>query len=90
MLYLLLLVVNDYRMKSATLNDYLSFVICLLQLRAFKHILFSMTTKSIIYGVINLTISSSAWVDIIWFVLNSNDVMHKTKSNDQTHIKIFF
>jgi hypothetical protein len=57
-----LFVINDYRMKSVTqtLNDYLSFATCPLQLRAFRHILSSMTTKSIIYGIINLKNSSSA------------------------------
>jgi hypothetical protein len=61
-------------MKSATsnINDYLSFVICLLQLKAFSHIMSDMTTKSIIYGVIDLRISYS--------VLNyANIVMHAKK-----------
>jgi len=42
-----------------TFYDCLSFVICLLQLKASSHIMFSMTTKSVIYGVIDLRISSS-------------------------------
>ncbi len=42
---------------SQTLNDYLSFAIRPLQLRAFNHIMYGMTTKSIIYGVIDLKIS---------------------------------
>ncbi len=46
-------------MPRQTLNDYLSFVIHPLQLRAFSHIISSMTTKSIIYGVIDLRISFS-------------------------------
>ncbi len=56
-------------MPRQTLNDYLSFVTCPLQLWAFSHIMSSMTTKSIIYGVIDLRISSH--------VLNfANIVMH--------------
>jgi hypothetical protein len=41
------------------LNNYLSFATCPLQLSAFSHILSRMTTKSIIYGIIDLRISSS-------------------------------
>jgi len=40
-----------------TLNDYLSFATHPLQIRAFNHIMSSMTTKSVIYGIINLRIS---------------------------------
>jgi len=46
-------------MPRQTLNDYLSFAICLLQLRAFKSYMFNMLTKLVIYGVIDLRISSS-------------------------------
>ncbi len=46
-------------MPRQTLNDYLSFAIRLLQLRASKSYMFDMTTKLIIYGVIDLRISSS-------------------------------
>jgi len=44
---------------SQTLNDYLSFAIRPLQLKAFNHIMYGMTTKSIIYGVIDLKFSSN-------------------------------
>jgi len=42
-----------------TLNDYLSFVIHPLQVRAFNHIMSGIITKSIIYGIIDLKFSSS-------------------------------
>ncbi len=44
-------------MSCQTFNDFLSFDICLLQLKAFSHIMFDMTTESIICEVINLRIS---------------------------------
>ncbi len=52
------LVVNDYGMKvqCQTLNDYLSFATCQLQLKTFSHIMSGMTTKLVIYGVIDLRI----------------------------------
>ncbi len=43
-------------MPHQTLNDYLSFATCSLQLRAFSHIMFNMITKLVIYGVIYLRI----------------------------------
>jgi len=43
-------------MPHQTLNDYLSFVIHPLQLKAFSHIMSNMITKLVIYGVINLRI----------------------------------
>jgi hypothetical protein len=46
-------------MLRQTLNDYLSFAIRSLQLRAFSHTMSNMTTKSVIYGVIDLRISSN-------------------------------
>ncbi len=46
-------------MPHQTLNDYLSFVTCPLQLKAFSHITFNMTIKLVIYGVIDLRISSN-------------------------------
>jgi hypothetical protein len=46
-------------MPHQTLNDYLSFVIPPLQLRAFSHIMSDMTTQLVRYGVIDLRISSS-------------------------------
>jgi hypothetical protein len=46
-------------MSCQTFNDFLSFDICLLQLKAFSHIMFDMTTESVICEVINLRISSS-------------------------------
>jgi hypothetical protein len=46
-------------MPCQTLNDYLFFATCLLQLRAFKSYMSNMTTKLVIYGVIDLRISSS-------------------------------
>ncbi len=46
-------------MPHQTLNDYLSFVIRPLQLRAFNHIMFSIIMKSIINGVIDLKNSFS-------------------------------
>ncbi len=41
-------------MPHQTLINQLSFIIHPLQLRAFNHIMSSMTTKSVIYGVIDL------------------------------------
>jgi hypothetical protein len=49
-------------MSHQTLNDYLSSVIRLLKLKAFSHILSGMITKSIIYGIIDLIISSSVTI----------------------------
>ncbi len=46
-------------MPRQTLNDYLSFATRPLQLRAFNHIMSGMTTKLVIYGVINSRISFS-------------------------------
>jgi hypothetical protein len=46
-------------MSCQTFYDCLSFVIYPLQLKAFSHIMFRMTTTSIIYGIIDLIISSS-------------------------------
>jgi hypothetical protein len=46
-------------MSHQTLNDYFSFATHPLQLRAFSHIMSDMTTKSVIYRVIDLIISSS-------------------------------
>jgi hypothetical protein len=46
-------------MPCQTLNDYLSFATCPLQLKAFNHIMSDMTTKLVIYGVIDLKISSN-------------------------------
>ncbi len=43
-------------MPCQTLNDYLSFATCSLQLKAFSHIVFGMTTKLVIYGIIDLRI----------------------------------
>ncbi len=45
------------KVPCQTLNEYLSFVICPLQLMAFSCIMFDMTTKLVIYGVIDLRIS---------------------------------
>jgi hypothetical protein len=45
-------------MPHQTLDDYLSFVTHPLQLKAFSHIMSDMITKSVIYGVIGLRISS--------------------------------
>jgi hypothetical protein len=45
-----------------TFHDYFSFAIHLLQLKAFSHIMSNMITKSIIYGVIDLRISSSEFI----------------------------
>ncbi len=44
-------------MPRQTLNDYLSFATHPLQLKAFSHIMSDMTTKLVIYGVIDLRIS---------------------------------
>jgi hypothetical protein len=41
-------------MSHQTLNDYFSFATHPLQLRAFSHIMSDMTTKSVIYRVIDL------------------------------------
>jgi hypothetical protein len=46
-------------MSCQTLNDYLSFVTYPLQLRAFNHIMFGMTTKLVIYGIIDLIFFSN-------------------------------
>ncbi len=46
-------------MPHQTFNDYLSFATCLLQLKVYSHVMCDMTTKSIIYGVIDLRISSN-------------------------------
>jgi hypothetical protein len=48
-------------MPRQTFNDCLSFVIHLLQLKAFSHIMYGMTTKLVIYGIID-------------FLKNSNDL----------------
>jgi hypothetical protein len=44
-------------MPRQTFNDCLSFTICLLQLKAFSNIMYGMTTKLVIYGIIDLRIS---------------------------------
>jgi len=46
-------------MPLQTLNDYLSFATHLLQPRASKSYMFDMTTKLVIYGIMDLRISSS-------------------------------
>ncbi len=46
-------------MSRQTLNDYLSFPSCSLQLRAFSHMISYMTIKLVIHGIIGLKISSS-------------------------------
>jgi hypothetical protein len=50
-----------WKMPRQTFNDCLSFVIHLLQLKAFSHIMYGMTTKLVIYGIID-------------FLKNSNDL----------------
>ncbi len=45
--------------SGGAFNDCLSFVTYLLQLKAFNHIMYGMTTKLIIYIVIDLRISSN-------------------------------
>jgi hypothetical protein len=57
--YDLSLITIGWKVPCQTFNDFLSFDICLLQLKAFSHLMFDMTTKSIICEVINLRISSS-------------------------------
>jgi len=57
--YDLSLMTIGWKVPCQTLNDYLSFATHLLQLRASKSYMSSMTTKSITYGVINLKFSSS-------------------------------
>jgi hypothetical protein len=56
-LYDLFLMTIGWKMSRQTLNDYLSFATRSLQLRAFSHIVSSMTTKLVIYGTIDLRIS---------------------------------
>jgi hypothetical protein len=48
-------------MPHRTFNDSLSFVTPLLQLKAFSHIMFGMTTKSMIYKVKDLIISFNVY-----------------------------
>jgi len=48
-----------WKVLHQTLNDYLSSATCLLQLKTFSHIVSNMTTNLIIYGIIELKISSS-------------------------------
>ncbi len=57
--YDLYLITIGWKVPCQTFNDFLSFDICLLQLKAFIHIMFDTTTKSIICEIINLRISSS-------------------------------
>ncbi len=60
-------------MTHQTLNDYLSFAIRPLQLRAFDHIMSGMTTKLVIYGVIDLRISFSVMVPPNHEHINNNN-----------------
>jgi uncharacterized membrane-anchored protein len=57
--------------KNATSNIQWLLVLdnYLLQLRAFSHIMSSMTTKLVIYGVIDLIISSSVFSIILKYFL---------------------
>jgi hypothetical protein len=48
-----------WKVPCQTLNDYLSFVILPLQLRAFKSYMYGMTIESIIYRVIDLKFYSN-------------------------------
>jgi len=52
-----MLKMNNISSSGGTFNDSLSFVIYLLQLKAFNHIMYDMITKLIIYIVIDLRIS---------------------------------
>jgi hypothetical protein len=60
--YDLYLITIEWKVPCQTFNDFLSFDICLSQLKAFSHIMFDMTTKSNMYEVINLRISSSEFM----------------------------
>jgi hypothetical protein len=55
-------------MSCQTLNDCLSFATHLLELTAFTHTMSNMTTKLVIYGLINLRISSSDYTTLLIFV----------------------
>jgi hypothetical protein len=55
-------------MSCQTFNNFLSFVSHSLQLKAFNHIMFDfMTTKLIIYGVIDLKFSCNVYVMCFFF-----------------------
>jgi hypothetical protein len=61
--YLYLMIVG-WKMPYQTFNNFLSFATCMLQLRTFNNIMFNITTKSIIYEIINLRISFSGCIII--------------------------
>jgi len=60
-LYDLSLMTIGCKVPCRTFNDRLSFATHLLQLRAFNHIVYGMTTKSMIYKVLYLRISFNAY-----------------------------
>jgi len=75
-LYDLSLMTMRSKIPCQTLKDCLSFAIHPLQLRAFSHIMSDMTTKLLIYGVIDLRISSSAnkyhAANVFWKYMEEN------------------
>ncbi len=68
-------------MPHQTLNDYLSFATSSLQLPAFSHIMFNMTTKSFIYGIIGLRISfNDSNTNVAQHRINFKPIECQTKS----------
>ncbi len=69
--YNLGLMIMGWKVPCWTFNDYSSFAAHPLQLRAFSHIMSKMITKSVIYGIIDLRISSNVstkvWILPKWF-----------------------
>jgi hypothetical protein len=74
--YVLLLMAIRWKVPCQILNDCLSFATCPLQLRDFSRIMSSMTTKSVIYGVIDYFLNYSVCSETQNIELNMRLLSH--------------